>query len=512
MLMNEITFQRKKDISHLNQPSVDSTKTIYDYILKQDTKIQLLEKDIKIINSELTQLKQTNTSIKNEEKRGKLFKEELALNNSKEAIQEIKEVISNIICTENYITPSILQLKNSFIDMQTSLEKNSVSFVKRLSQLEDRLNSNNNSTTISNSIREEKQSKITDSIYIDLISKHSKNQEILISNCKSDLLTKIIIIQKRLNEFDQDFDRLIDSLKIQFQNVNEMISEQRHDKERILSMNGNNKNVNPEIIHNIFNSMNQLKEKNQRNENIIASLSQIRKDPIEKETLSNMMANEVISLRKEINADFELINSKILNELQSQANEISDIYSIIRNENNQLGKYGNENTIGDSLLFFEQELEKKANIDQLNYALESQSKINEAFCLAYRVGRWSWSQGRYDDKGIIIWSMQNINTALDHFHWNTENGSIVIRTTGIYEITSGLLSISNILIALYLNDALIMNSNDSNQSYSIGNMILINQFVPLTEGAIIKIGIIKDNFKELFDINAESFLEIRKVF
>lgn len=522
MIINEINFQRKKEVSYLAQPSNDSTKNIYDYILKQDTKIQLLEKEMQIIKSELLQFNQRDTLLqeeKEEDKKGgnRIKEEMISFNHDKDAINEIKEIISNIICTEDYVCPFMLQLKNSFIDMQSTAEKNTISIEKKLSQLEDKLNNiSNNNTTITSNKEEKnittKEYKIIDSIYIDLISKHAKTQEASINNCKSELLSKIIIIQKRLNEFDQDFDKLIDSLKTQFQNVNEMILEQKQDKEKHSTKDDNNQNLNPEIIHDIFTTINQLKEKNQRNEHIIASLSQIRKDPIEKDTLTNMMAKEVISLRKEINADFELINSKILNELQSQANDISDIYTIIRSQTNQINKGDNFNEIGDNFMFLAHQLEQKANIEHLNYALESQSKINDALCLAYRIGRWSWSNGRIDEKGIIIWTMMNINTAIDNFKWNNENGTIIIKTKGIYKIVTGLICTSNIEFCIYINNTAIINNNDSsNQCYSINNMLLLNQYIPLSEGSIIKIGILIENYKDLSNINAESFLEIRAV-
>ena len=79
-------------------------------------------------------------------------------------------------------------------------------------------------------------------------------------------------------------------------------------------------------------------------------------------------------------------------------------------------------------LYLESELSKKANLDQLNYALEAQSKLNEVFWSATRNSRFSWdSDGKLKDDKYIKWSIQNINTALDVFklEQNSENIKIL---------------------------------------------------------------------------------------
>ena len=46
-MLNEITFQRKKEFSSYTQPiQSDQSKTIYDFVLKLDTQIKSLEKEI----------------------------------------------------------------------------------------------------------------------------------------------------------------------------------------------------------------------------------------------------------------------------------------------------------------------------------------------------------------------------------------------------------------------------------------------------------------------------------
>ena len=57
----------------------------------------------------------------------------------------------------------------------------------------------------------------------------------------------------------------------------------------------------------------------------------------------------------------------------------------------------NINNITSNIMsMIEAELLKKANLDQLNFALETQAKLNEAFSSATRISRFCW-----DSEGIL---------------------------------------------------------------------------------------------------------------
>ena len=46
-MLNEISFQRKQEFNTYSQPiQSEQTKTIYDFVLRQDNQIKLLEKEI----------------------------------------------------------------------------------------------------------------------------------------------------------------------------------------------------------------------------------------------------------------------------------------------------------------------------------------------------------------------------------------------------------------------------------------------------------------------------------
>ena len=89
----------------------------------------------------------------------------------------------------------------------------------------------------------------------------------------------------------------------------------------------------------------------------------------------------------------------------------------------------------DIMQLIELELSKKANLDQLNFALEAQAKLNEAFSSASRISRFCWdSEGLLKDDKYIIWSIQNLNTALDVFKWENNSGNVTILQNGFIEL------------------------------------------------------------------------------
>ena len=55
------------------------------------------------------------------------------------------------------------------------------------------------------------------------------------------------------------------------------------------------------------------------------------------------------------------------------------------------------------------ELSKKANLDQLNFALETQAKLNEAFSSATRICRFCW-----DSEGIFVKTLKICEIKLYH--------------------------------------------------------------------------------------------------
>ncbi len=104
----------------------------------------------------------------------------------------------------------------------------------------------------------------------------------------------------------------------------------------------------------------------------------------------------------------------------------------------------NKNIQNNFLSYLDLELSKKANLDQLNFALETQAKLNEAFSSASRISRFCWdSDGTLKDDKFIKWSIQNINTALDVFKWEKNSENIQILQNGVYKVVLGLIGLDN---------------------------------------------------------------------
>ena len=110
------------------------------------------------------------------------------------------------------------------------------------------------------------------------------------------------------------------------------------------------------------------------------------------------------------------------------------------------------------------ELLKKANLDQLNFALETQAKLNEAFSSATKISRFCWdSEGALSENKYIKWSIQNINTALDVFKWENNSDNINILQNGVYKIVIGLIGLEtkkNFGLIINNDENTIINNND----------------------------------------------------
>ena len=163
----------------------------------------------------------------------------------------------------------------------------------------------------------------------------------------------------------------------------------------------------------------------------------------------------------------------------------------------------------------ENELSKKADLDQLNFALETQAKLNEAFSSATRICRFCWdSEGNLNENKYIIWSIQNINTALDVFKWENDSDSINILQNGVYKIVMGLIGLEtkkNFGLIFNNDENIISNNNDYlNNENDInsdkGNIKFMEKYIACEENTKIKVIIFDSN-----DNSEEAFLEITKI-
>ena len=536
-------FQRKKDsfllFNSMSQRDnsyiyTEQSKNLYDFVLKHDNQIKRIENDMSNFKSQIIDIKmkfplntQTNNNSNNI-----LSNDDNNINNSYlNKIIEIKEDIKNDLMKD---------INNLLIAQKNEMKENFENFKKEIEVYNE------------NNINKNKIFEINDNLETlnqQLIKKDmEKNnlEEVILNKINNDKIEVNNItnnINKRLDNFDLDFDRLVQSLKNQFSTNANTLNQLEQTKvnitdfeNKIILMNQNFEKINKKL------SFIDLQDKNIFNKKKINKIDANDKDNIIYEFEKNFQ-----SLKNEIYDDIEKINLKILNELKNQANDIKLLFQKFQfyEESNRtisnkdrdinfdyLKNVSLENSTDNSnkmniISLLDSELSKKANLDQLNFALETQSRLNEAFSSASRICRFCWdSEGLLKDDKFIIWSIQNINTALDVFKWENNSENITIIKNGVYKIVFGLIGLEknkNFGISFNDDENLVMSTNNNSTNdlenendinNEKGNVKYLEQYIACAENTKIK-AIIFENINtntEFKDDNSEeAFLEISKI-
>ena len=536
-------FQRKKDsfllFNSMSQRDnsyiyTEQSKNLYDFVLKHDNQIKRIENDMSNFKSQIIDIKmkfplntQTNNNSNNI-----LSNDDNNMNNSYlNKIIEIKEDIKNDLMKD---------INNLLIAQKNEMKENFENFKKEIEVYNE------------NNINKNKIFEINDNLETlnqQLIKKDmEKNnlEEVILNKINNDKIEVNNItnnINKRLDNFDLDFDRLVQSLKNQFSTNANTLNQLEQTKvnitdfeNKIILMNQNFEKINKKL------SFIDLQDKNIFNKKKINKIDTNDKDNIIYEFEKNFQ-----SLKNEIYDDLEKINLKILNELKNQANDIKLLFQKFQfyEESNRtisnkdrdinfdyLKNVSLENSTDNLnkmniISLLDSELSKKANLDQLNFALETQSRLNEAFSSASRICRFCWdSEGLLKDDKFIIWSIQNINTALDVFNWENNSENITIIKNGVYKIVFGLIGLEknkNFGISFNDDENLVMSTNNNSTNdlenendinNEKGNVKYLEQYIACAENTKIK-AIIFENINtntEFKDDNSEeAFLEISKI-
>ena len=364
-------------------------------------------------------------------------------------------------------------------------------------------------------------------------------KEYIIKEIKTQLNDNMEILNNKLNIFNDEY-------KSELDNEIEMMKNELINHEKLIMSLKNNKldkvdfDENINIINNNFDKINEkvlsLQLEKKENDDDIKN----------KNKNSNLEIKDLKKIKQEIYADFEKINLKILNELKNQAYDIKSLYQELQSNTKDSIKNAltteddissdniyNNNKILNSIYKIEKELEKKVNIEHLNFALSAQSKLNEALNSTCQICRICWdSEGILLNNKYILWSSQNINTALNIFKWETNSENILILQKGVYKIVVGLIGLENDkYIKIYFNDYNkneetindyenndIRNLNNNNYYNTIewnsgnekGNVIFIEKYFACVENTEIKVCLI-DTENNNKDISEEAFLELNKI-
>lgn len=375
------------------------------------------------------------------------------------------------------------------------------------------------------------------------------------NNYKKEEKNTTDIIQ-RLNNFDMDFDRLIKSLRNQFTNISKSINFLENNKVNSKEFEKQN-----EIINKTIKTISELEIKIdfkiKKNIEKQDNQKKINENSNNFFVTNNEIQNELMKFKNIIYQDFEKINLKILQELKNQAGDIKSLYQDFQSiddnkKNNKIisieEKYNlldnskkNEKKINnprltDIIISIKEELSKKANLEQLSFALDTQTKLNEAFSSATKISRFYWdSEGELVDDKYILWSVQNINTALDVFKWEKNSELITILQNGVYRIVVGIIGETkkkfgillgeknnklfesqdfsgvNIInereiqrINCFENIRLSQEQKDDDKS----NIIFIEKYLACVENTLIRVFLL-DNNKKI--CSEEAFIEIMKI-
>ena len=212
-MLNEITFQRKKEFSSYTQPiQSDQSKTIYDFVLKQDTQIKSLEKEILNLKNDILLLS-SKVPLLESKSNDQITKTDLnILLPTIPTKEEIKSMIK--IELEKSKEKEEIQREIDIIKKENETTKKEITSINtKVNNLEAKL--------------KEKDKEDNTNVIVDQVNKAiggiEKKTFTITSQLKQNIEEYIIKTNKKLSDIDNDFDRLIDSLKTQFQSVNETI-------------------------------------------------------------------------------------------------------------------------------------------------------------------------------------------------------------------------------------------------------------------------------------------------
>ena len=535
-------FQRKKDTFLLFNNSVsqrdnsfiysEQSKNLYDFVLKHDNQIKRMENEMTNLKSQILDIKMkfpTNSQNISLSNNFLTFDENNTNNSYLNKIIQIKEDIKNEI---------IKDINNILIAQKKETKENFENFKKEILLFNEEKINNSKILEINDSLENLNQQLIQKE------EEKSNLENIILNKINNDKIEINSItnnINKRIDSLDLDFDRLVQSLKNQFLTNANTLNQLEISK------------VNTTDFENQINSINQSLEviNNKLNSNNLQDRNKVYKKAINKTEIYNNediiydLNKKIADLKEEIYIDLEKINLKILNELKNQANDIKLLFqkfqyyedpnkSISNKERDVNFDYQKNITLDNStdnsnkvnvLSILDTELSKKANLDQLNFALETQSKLNEAFSSASRICRFCWdSEGLLKDDKYIIWTIQNINTALDVFKWENNSENITIIQNGVYKIVFGLIGLEknknfgisfnddeNIIFNTKMNNnADIENENDINNEKN--NVKYLEKYIACAENTKLKAIIFEKNNNDFNDDNSEeAFLEITKI-
>jgi hypothetical protein len=90
--------------------------------------------------------------------------------------------------------------------------------------------------------------------------------------------------------------------------------------------------------------------------------------------------------------------------------------------------------INRSLKIIKSSIQEKCSVKDLDLYTKEQALVNEFLCAENVVGRWRWRSGNLQNKTLVPWEEQTMNTLTDNFIWEKNDTFITVQVSGLYEV------------------------------------------------------------------------------
>lgn len=112
--------------------------------------------------------------------------------------------------------------------------------------------------------------------------------------------------------------------------------------------------------------------------------------------------------------------------------------------------YADSEDINGILQELHSELDRKANLQELNDQFSEQNALNQLLCSESCTGRWVWRSGN-TRSGLVPWETEAVNSCPENFIWERDSTAIITLAPGLYEVYWGFYSKKRPSVELIVN-------------------------------------------------------------
>ena len=480
-------------ISYKNMSDLLSTKVNKDDVVNVLSQ-KADKKDFEILKDEINKL---NDKIKGIDNLGNL------VNNME---QQLNDMNNNSNNNKQVDKKDFINVVNQINNIESKINENSNFFNNSLSGLEQKINEINDKYEV---IYKDINTKLNND-NLDELSNQNKGKYTDKDKNKEDFIPIAIEnIENKINSVYNDINKIHNLLedkinKYEIESINLKIKEINSK----ITLYCNEKYITSKDIENIYNSMcDDIHQK-------FIGMQNYTKDFLKKfdndivNNLNNKASNEEMNeIKMDINQLKYLIDRKadlnIMNNIEDIVNNINQNYINKNNYENfieicqkdiqemkndiilksnidetlsYLKDKANINDVNTALNQIHDELDIKLSVQDFDYSMNNQNKINTALVQNNQIGIWIWQSGTLKSGHKIQWEIQKINNFPENFIWNKDSDNILVRKKGIYLCNMGFFMKGNAFVEVYINGEIIFtktnNQNDFDNNKNLNNNII----------------------------------------